>query len=67
MGRLGTGLEDQRDSGVLPPMHLSRFGPQTPCFFTMAGRRENVPAWLAERSQFELVGPFCQGGFSRTR
>ena len=47
MGRLGPGLEDQRDSGFLPPVHLPRFGPQTRCFLVLPGRRENVQDWLA--------------------
>jgi hypothetical protein len=67
MGRLRPYLEGQADSRCLSPWHLPPFGPQTRCFLVMGGRRENVRDWLAERSQFELVGPFCQGGFSRTR
>ena len=53
-------LASQRDSRSVSPRRLPPFGPQTRCFLVMAGRRENIPDWLAERSQFELVGPFCK-------
>jgi len=63
----GTTPGEQEDPRSLPPWHLPLFGPQTRCFLAMAGRKENVQDWLAERSQFELVGPFCQEVFSKTR
>src|SRR5580700_6210086 len=66
-GPLGAHLEDQRGSRSRPSVHLARFGPQTGWFLAMAGLREDVQDWLAERSRFELVGPFCQEVFSKTR
>ena len=58
MGRWGPGLEDQRDSGSLPPVHLPPFGPQTRCFLAMPRRRENARDWLAEGVGFEPTRPF---------